>query len=119
MPESEKAEVGYAVSAVFHDPVAPGTPVLAWPITRNGSPLVTRTRSEVWSLGDGTRVVAVDGHAGGIALTHVDVLPQSLPPAAYRPCAGCDEIGESCQSIGCPAVSSSNSPVSTQESDRG
>lgn len=67
---------GYAVSAVFHDPLPPGTPVLAWPITRNGSPLVTRTRGEVWTLGDGTRVVAVEGYAGGIALTHVDVLPQ-------------------------------------------
>lgn len=53
----------------------PGTAVLAWPGTRDGSPLVTQTRGAVWSLGDGTRVVAVEGHAGGIALTNVDVLP--------------------------------------------
>lgn len=79
---TEKDMIGYAVSAVFHDPLAPGTPVLAWPMTRNGSPLVTRTRGEVWSLGDGTRVVSVKGYAGGIALTHVDVLPGVTPPAS-------------------------------------
>lgn len=65
---------GYAVSAMHHDPLIPGTRVLAWPGTREGSPLVTRTRGEVWRVG-GTSVVRVEGYAGGIALDHVDVLP--------------------------------------------
>lgn len=73
---------GYAVSATHHDPIAPGTLVLAWPVSRMGSPLVTRTRGECWSLGDGTRVVAVEGHAGGISLAHVDVLPANVIEAA-------------------------------------
>jgi len=76
---------GYAVTACFHDPLTPGTPVLAWPGSREGSPLVTCTRSEVWSLGDGSRVVAVDGFPGGIALTHIDVLPSVIPPEAGKP----------------------------------
>jgi hypothetical protein len=66
---------GQAVSARFHDPLAPGTHVLAWPGSRDSAPLVTRTRSEVWTLGSGDRVVMVEGRAGGIALTHIDVLP--------------------------------------------
>lgn len=70
--------VGKAVSAVLHEPIPVGTRVLAWTMTRNGSPLVTRTRSQCWSLGDGTRVVKVEGHVGGIALTHIDVLPTSF-----------------------------------------
>lgn len=50
-----------------------GTPVTAYPGTRNDEPLYTRTRSAAWTLGHGEPVVAVEGCAGGIALTHVDV----------------------------------------------
>lgn len=54
-----------------------GTRVHAYPDTREGRRLVTRTRSVVWRLGDGTEVVAVDGYAGGIALTHIDVIDEA------------------------------------------
>lgn len=50
-----------------------GTPVVAYPGARNGKGLITRTRTPAWELGHGEPVVSVDGHAGGIALTHVDV----------------------------------------------
>jgi hypothetical protein len=73
---------GYAVSARHHDPLIPGTLVLAWPGSRDSSPLVTRTRGEVWTLGDGARVVAVEGYPGGISLDHVDVLPCITPPGS-------------------------------------
>jgi len=59
-----------------------GTPVVAYPGFRpdNRVPtfatgawtLTTTTRSLPWLLGGHTWVVLVDGHAGGIALTHVD-----------------------------------------------
>lgn len=49
-----------------------GTLVLAWPGTRDAEPLVTMTRSAAWPLGHGEPVVAVEGKAGGIALTHVE-----------------------------------------------
>jgi hypothetical protein len=53
-----------------------GTPVVAFPCMR-GCPdhpgLVTVTRTPAWTLGDHTPVVTVEGYAGGIALTHVDV----------------------------------------------
>ncbi|MFD5386317.1 hypothetical protein ACFWMG_15475 [Streptomyces sp. NPDC127074] len=52
-----------------------GTPVMAYPATRNDAPLITRTRTEAWTLGHGAAVVSVDGYAGGIRLTHVDPAP--------------------------------------------
>lgn len=55
-----------------------GTPVIAYPLTlpEENQPeffkrLITRTRSEAWTLGHGDPVVKVDGYAGGIALTHI------------------------------------------------
>lgn len=70
LPEHVKAEA----ARVDTRPDLPiGTPVHAYPGTRDAEPFATVTRSEVWQLGDGTPVVAVDGLAGGIALTHIDV----------------------------------------------
>lgn len=50
-----------------------GTPVTAYPDTRDDQPMYTRTRSAAWTLGHGAPVVSVEGYAGGIHLTHVDV----------------------------------------------
>ncbi|MFD8820819.1 hypothetical protein ACFV1C_00370 [Streptomyces sp. NPDC059605] len=49
-----------------------GTPVLAYPLTRDDEPLDTATRTPAWTLGHGEPVVSVEGYAGGICLTHVD-----------------------------------------------
>lgn len=54
------------------------TPVLAFTSTRDGHAVVTRTRSEAWPLPSGVAVVLVDNVAGGIALTHIEVLPRDL-----------------------------------------
>lgn len=35
----------------------------------------TTTRSEAWMLGDGSVVVLIEGKAGGVHLSHVEVLP--------------------------------------------
>ena len=51
-----------------------GTCVIAFPGSRDGRALLTHTRSGVWSVG-GQAVVAVDGYPGGIALTHIEVVP--------------------------------------------
>jgi hypothetical protein len=41
-------------------------------VTRDdGSPWLTRTRTEPWQLGDGTWVVALEGRAGGFRLDRV------------------------------------------------
>lgn len=48
-----------------------GTPVRYWPGAREGEGELTHTRSIAW-LVCGTPCVAVKGHAGGIALTHVE-----------------------------------------------
>lgn len=50
-----------------------GTQVLAFPGTREGRVLLTRTRSEAWAVASGTPVVSVEGYAGGIALTHIEI----------------------------------------------
>ena len=55
-----------------------GTPVLAFPGSRDGRAMLTRTRSEVWTI-LGNPVVLVEGYAGGIALTHVEALPAQTP----------------------------------------
>lgn len=52
-----------------------GTPVAAFPITRDEPPFLTTTRTPAWELGHGAAVVSVDGYAGGIALSHVDARP--------------------------------------------
>lgn len=51
-----------------------GTPVYAYPATRNDRRLVTKTRTPVWTIGDGDEVVSVEGYPGGIALTHIDII---------------------------------------------
>lgn len=58
-----------------------GTPVTAYPLTRpeDNVPdffqrLSTLTRTPAWTLGDGEPVVSVVGYAGGICLTHIDVV---------------------------------------------
>lgn len=61
-----------------------GTPVLAWPGFREDSPLVTRTRTPVWSVYSDRPVVSVEGYPGGIALTHIEILPPALTEEADR-----------------------------------
>lgn len=52
-----------------------GTPVLAFPGAREGRALHTRTRTPAWNLG-GRPVVSVEGYAGGIALTHIEIIEE-------------------------------------------
>lgn len=49
-----------------------GTPVHAWPGTRDEEPMATQTRTPTWALGHGEPVVSVDGYPGGIALDHIE-----------------------------------------------
>jgi len=57
-----------------------GTPVTAYPVARPEDPEATwacdrlnsRTSSAAWTFSHGIPVVQVEGHTGGIALTHVD-----------------------------------------------
>lgn len=51
-----------------------GTPVRFWPVMpkRDGEAVDTATRSEAWELG--RPVVLVKGIAGGVALSHLEVL---------------------------------------------
>lgn len=51
-----------------------GTAVRYWPGERTGPGVVSKTRSPAWALCHGHAVVSVDGYAGGIALTHVEVI---------------------------------------------
>ena len=81
-----------------------GTPVVAYPFVRPEHPvavryreavkaglprkpeddpctrLVTVTRTPAWTLGHGEPVVSVEGYAGGICLTHVDIAPRTNTP---------------------------------------
>lgn len=57
----------------FNESFPAGTPVRFWPGARVGEGQVSRTRGQAWVL-CGTAVVSVEDYAGGIALTHVDVI---------------------------------------------
>lgn len=65
-----------------------GTPVIAYPSCRPEydeviaaeTRLVTATRTPAWTLGHGAPVVSVEGYAGGIHLTHVDIAPRTNTP---------------------------------------
>jgi hypothetical protein len=45
----------------------------------------TVTRSEAWTIGDGTVVVCVDGRSGGVALSHIEVLAPDPLPQVHQP----------------------------------
>lgn len=67
------AETAEQLAAHFNATHPVGTPVLAYPLTRNDRALSTQTRSAAWVV-SATPVVAVVGYTGGIALDHIDVL---------------------------------------------
>lgn len=96
-----------------------GTPVLAWPGTRDEKPLVTRTRSAPWLLGHGQPVVSVEGRSGGIALTHV----QRRPDAPCDRCPGTATTTVRC-AYGCehhqcqPCANQTTADATTTETDQ-
>lgn len=53
-----------------------GTPVIAFPGTRDGRGMLSRTRTPAWTIGEHA-VVSVEGHAGGIALTHIIIVEET------------------------------------------
>lgn len=57
----------------FNEHYAVGTPVRYWPGLKEGEGRRSKTRSEAWALPSGAAVVMVEGHPGGIALTHVEI----------------------------------------------
>lgn len=55
-------------------------PVGTWVVfrPREGEPIVSKTRSGAWTLGDGTAVVAIEGRRGGVALSLLEVVPSRV-----------------------------------------
>lgn len=60
---------GEAIVAAWNHNVQPGSPVNL--IDDMGDTCETKTRSEAWTLGDGTPVVSVDGRTGGFLLERI------------------------------------------------
>lgn len=50
-----------------------GTKVRYWPAARIGDGRPSVTRTPAWMIGEHA-VVSVEGYAGGIALTHIEVV---------------------------------------------
>lgn len=64
----------------FNRRVPVGTRVRFWRLRKPWrEPVDTRTRSRAWALGHGDGVVMVDGVAGGVAISHVEILPGGAP----------------------------------------
>ena len=54
-----------------------GTNVRYYPIyppIKSVPPIDTVTRSKAWALGDGSVVVLIAGHSGGVHLSHIEVI---------------------------------------------
>jgi len=73
-----------------------GTPVTYHPIRRedgefDGVPEHTKTRSAAWALGSGHVVVKIDGRAGGVHVSHIQVRPPERPSCKRPPerCPSC------------------------------
>ena len=60
----------------FNAACPPGTRVIyrPWIGCPEGERVITRTRSEAWLLGHGEPVVKIEGRAGGVCLSHLEVL---------------------------------------------
>lgn len=68
---------GAYTAAQWNELFPVGTRVRYYPIyppIESCPPRETTTRSEAWSLRDGSVVVCVEGTSGGVALTHVEVI---------------------------------------------
>lgn len=63
-------------AAVFNESHPAGTPVLFWLGLRSETPKESTTRGVAWALPGGDAVVRVKGRIGGIALTHIEAIPQ-------------------------------------------
>ena len=59
-------------AAAFNARHPVGARVHYWPGTLRGAPLTSATRSEAYLLGGHTAVVLIEGHAGAVALSHVE-----------------------------------------------
>lgn len=74
---ARRRQLSGAHSAVSWNTAHPvGTAVRYWPIyppIEGVPPVDTTTRSEAWALGDGSVVVLIEGKAGGVHLSHIEV----------------------------------------------
>lgn len=71
---AKQHQVAAAEVAAWNAAHPVGTPVRFWPWTREGEGRASCTRSVAWAPGGHTPMVLVEGYAGGIALSHVEVI---------------------------------------------
>ncbi|MCB5280560.1 hypothetical protein [Arthrobacter sp. ES1] len=81
-PRKNKHQRAAEAAEAFNHQNPPGTPVHFWPGIRLAEPLKSRTRGEAWALPSGAAVVRVEGRAGGIALSHIEVITAAAASAA-------------------------------------
>jgi hypothetical protein len=82
-PRKNKHQRAAEAAAAFNKKHPQGTPVLFWPGSQLAEPLKSRTRGEAWALPSGEAVVRVEGRAGGIALSHIEVI--AVPATSGTP----------------------------------
>lgn len=76
MSRKTKYERAVDEAAAFNKRHRAGTPVLFWPGIRPAVPQESITRGDAWALPSGDAVVRVQGRPGGMALSHIEVIPQ-------------------------------------------
>lgn len=96
----KKPHKGYTDREVerFNREVPVGAKVIFWSLRKPWrEPVRTRTRSKAWALGHGDGVVKVEGKCGGVAISHVEILPEVADDDECPDCGGTE--GETCD---CP-----------------
>lgn len=73
--EEKQIEAGIAAAKDWNEKHPAGTRVKYFPIAGEPEFDMTQTRSEAWILGHGEPVVKINGCTGGVALSHLEVLP--------------------------------------------
>lgn len=73
---TENEEIPAWVNAdTFNKKFPVGTMVKYYPIKGKKNYIISKTRTPAWELGCNTPVVSIEGASGGVALSHLEMLP--------------------------------------------
>lgn len=78
--QQQKLDAAHKEATAFNAAHPQSTPVNYWTGTKTETPRQSTIRGRAWALLSGEAIVCVEGHASGIALTHIEVIAaQALP----------------------------------------
>lgn len=73
--QTKQLNDGIAAATRWNETHPEGTAVKYFPIAGEAEFVLSKTRSEAWVLGHGEPVAKIEGLAGGVCLSHLEVQP--------------------------------------------